>query len=628
MAVRAGTGSNNLLRVSDLADASSKTVTLTNGSITGWAPAEIDYSVTTGNFTDSGGANDGILLQGSSAYATTFDIQSTLAGSTTEVQGGGGNDTFNVWQTVAGPLNNVAGIAGMLTVDAGGGAFNRLIVDNSGATADQTVTLKNATATGYQAIIGLATAEIDYKTSGAFADTTDNSNDGILLSLAATKAATGSTVNVQTTLAASTTKIIGGSGNDAFNVWQTVTGPLNNVVGIAGMLTIDAGAGADNRLIVDNSGATADQILTLENATAPGYMAIVGLAPAEIDYKTSGAFADPTANNNDGILLELAGVKHLNGSTVNVEATLAGSTTKVIGGNGNDSFKVWQTVAGQHNNVAGSRGMLTIDAGAGADNRLIVDNSGAKADQIVTLENATAPGYMAIIGLAPAEIDYKTSGAFADPTANSNDGILLKVAGTDAVIGSTVNVQTTLAGSTTKVIGSSGNDTFNVWQTVAGPLNNLAGIVGTLTIDAGAGNDNRLIADNSGATADQTVTLNDAADTGYKAITGLAPAEIDYKTSGAFADPTANINAGILLELAATKAVNGSTVDVQTTLGGGSTTKIIGGSGNDTFNVWQTVAGPHNNLAGILGTLTIDAVGGANNRLIVDNSGSSTPLRR
>src|SRR5262249_52655596 len=242
-----GAGVNNLRRVSDQAGVTSKTVTLTNHSIVGMAPAEIDYSVTTGNFTD-GSAADGIKLQSSSSAATIFNIQSTLAGSTTETDGGSGNDTFNVWQTVAG-VNNVAGILGMLTIAAGGGAANRLIVDNSGATADQTVTLKDATAAGYKAITGLASAEIDYKSSGAFADPTPNSSDGIRLLVAGTKAAVGSTVNIQTTLAGSTTKVIGGNGNDTFNVWQTVAGPLNNVARILGMLTIDAGGGAANRLI-------------------------------------------------------------------------------------------------------------------------------------------------------------------------------------------------------------------------------------------------------------------------------------------------------------------------------------------------------------------------------------------
>ena len=70
--------------------------------ITGFAPAPIDYTATGGAFLD-GATNDGVLLKGSSLGGDTFNVQSTLAGSTTFIQGGNGSVTFNVASPIPRP---------------------------------------------------------------------------------------------------------------------------------------------------------------------------------------------------------------------------------------------------------------------------------------------------------------------------------------------------------------------------------------------------------------------------------------------------------------------------------------------------------------------------------------------
>ena len=68
-----------------------------------------------GDFTNSAGIADGIKLQGSNTAATTFNIQSTLQGSSTWVAAGGKSDVFNV-----GNAGSLGLIKGTLTVDGMG----------------------------------------------------------------------------------------------------------------------------------------------------------------------------------------------------------------------------------------------------------------------------------------------------------------------------------------------------------------------------------------------------------------------------------------------------------------------------------------------------------------------------
>jgi hypothetical protein len=132
LSINVGTGSGNQLVVGDAGDTSSSTATITNGSITGFAPAAINYSATTGNFTH-GATNDGILLIGSTTAAKTFVVQSTLAGSTTKISGGQ-SVTIDVGATPVANNGQLDALTGLLTVTGGGGA-NSLYFNDHGASA-------------------------------------------------------------------------------------------------------------------------------------------------------------------------------------------------------------------------------------------------------------------------------------------------------------------------------------------------------------------------------------------------------------------------------------------------------------------------------------------------------------
>src|SRR5262249_232547 len=123
-----GTGTAN---VSDAGDIGNSTFTLTGTTMT----SSVAGFGAGGSITYSGLAN---LNIGLGSGANVFAVQGTQAG-VTNVIGGSGNDTFNVWQTVS-AHNNLAGITGKLTIDGAGGAPNSPTVDTSGAPAHPTAT--------------------------------------------------------------------------------------------------------------------------------------------------------------------------------------------------------------------------------------------------------------------------------------------------------------------------------------------------------------------------------------------------------------------------------------------------------------------------------------------------------
>jgi hypothetical protein len=117
LTIDAGPGGNRLV-VSDLGGPASTNAVVTDNRITGMAPADITYAASGGTFTD-GPASDGILLRGSNTGSDTFLVASTLALSTTTIEGNGGADTVNIGSTPPDNNGNLDTIAGPLRVIGG-----------------------------------------------------------------------------------------------------------------------------------------------------------------------------------------------------------------------------------------------------------------------------------------------------------------------------------------------------------------------------------------------------------------------------------------------------------------------------------------------------------------------------
>jgi hypothetical protein len=701
LAVNVGTGVNNVLRVSDLGGTADKTVTFTDSSISGFAPADIHYSVTSGNFTSS--TLDGIRLEGANAATLLFNILSTLLGSSAKIIGGSLNDVFHVGTAanslglIRGPLS-IEGLANSATPtttlnagsvpaslssshtlavgdivnfndqgDAGGYTYGltgntldrtslpQILFDNfetvnvNTAFASSTINVLNTTANANTTVIGSLNAT---PTSNAFNITGTGANSNTTFF-----AGTGDTsFNLQSTGPGSFNRIIGKSGNDAILVSSNaIAGSRGNVDSVFGTLSIEMAGGDNNRLTFDDFTGSLPNDNVVINSDA-----ITGLAPAIIFYAaTGGHYLNPNPTSYDGIAVHGADT---HASTFNVQSTLFGSSLLVEGGSLNDAMNVGTVV----NSLSQIQGQLAIDglansaiptttlsassvpAGIAVSQTLPVgdivyfndhgDASGYTYDfTSKTLNRTGLPQAVPAIkygnletinlnaSLAPSTINVTNTLAYANTTItgspnNTPTSNTFNIQFTGANSHSTFiagsgdtafNLQNTGPDSFNRIIGKNGNDTILVSSNaIAGTRGNIDSILGTLAIDAGTGDHNRLTFDDfSGIPIADAVIDRDA-------ITGLAPANIYYSaTGGHFLNPNAAMPDG--LRILGTDA-GADRFQVHSTLGG-STTWIDGAGADDSFNVSSNA----NTLSEILGDLTIQGGNGSANLLIVSDFGNT-----
>jgi hypothetical protein len=380
-----GTGTANRLIISNFAAGGFSTVLVTSNLISGLAPAEIDY-VSAGGFTDPSGGNDGIVLQGSGNNDNNYLIAGTLAGSTTEVLGGAGDDSFTVSSDANMGLGSTDFILGRLTIDARAGGFNRLIVSNLAGGFKAAAIVTNSS------IVGLAPAEIDYLASGgSFNDMAGV--DGILIRGSA-KAATG--FQIRSTLAGSTTEIDGGAGDDVFNIGSTVPLFTGDLSGIRGPLLVD-GEGGNNSLNVSEAGNThSDNVNFTQNSISSAIL------PYNITYQATGG----TFLNNLRLMLGTGN------NTLNVLSALAGNLTSLFLGPANATVNVQVNRSSAYT--------LFVSAGAGnnllnvidTDNGAVIHNH-VFGPRLGTVEVAYLKG-------ASSFIDYEGFGTVVSQDANTS----------------------------------------------------------------------------------------------------------------------------------------------------------------------------------------------------------------
>lgn len=440
---------------------------------------------------------------------TTITINGSLQSPVVLIDGGNDDDLFL--------LNNANGInAGLLTavvrVD-GGGLRDYLLIDDSADLGADTGSMTGTRVRG----LGMGGDGVEYQ---GIDDLEVRLGQG------------GTSFDVLGSSVA--TKVLGGAGDDTL----TISSATRTLAEVLGELTLDASGGGANRLILDDSGSTADSTVTLTRET------ISDLAFAPIRYSaTGGTFMNLGANNG----IEVRGASSAV-NTFNVRSTLEGSTTRVVGNGQRDVFKVFSDASGSgvgstaSSHLDGIRGELTVVGGGGADNRLIVSDfadQSAGAGVVLTADRIT--------GLAPVPIHYAAAGRFNNGPAG--DGILVLTSGTMATA---LDVHSTLQGSTIKVAMGQANDSVEVGNTAF----SLAGMVGALTLDGGA------------HLATPTTTLGQGTDS-HSLPTG------DRVTFNDQGDPTA----GLIYDLTAS-------------------TLTRSGTGTITFGPLETVAAEHRNAGG------------------------------
>ena len=209
---------------------------------------------------------------------TTLDVTSTNgdgdvpAGATdTVLLLGGGNDTVNVSSNAPTNTGTVNAILGHLTIDGQGGAADTVNVSDWADASDNTGSLTSTSLTG----LGMGPSGITYAGLEFLnIDLGSGSDDFTIVSTHGGQTTLdtrdgGDTVNVRTidghtivtTGAGADLVLVSSLADAADGVLSDPTGavPGGDVDGINGFLDIDAG-GADDRLVVDDSGETADDI--------------------------------------------------------------------------------------------------------------------------------------------------------------------------------------------------------------------------------------------------------------------------------------------------------------------------------------------------------------------------------
>ncbi len=305
-----------------------------------------------------------------SPYGDTFDLGGVFYGEVS-VQGGAGNDTINV---------NPAGIENTLTVNAGGGGSNRLIVDDSG---NMTTSYSDVVVTN-DSITGFGPGVIDYSATGRFSD--PSGNDGILL---IGPGVGGSTFNVQSTLAGSTTEIQTLGADNTFNVGSKEPMTRGIVDNIEGALTV-AGNGADT-MNVDDTGSTTAKTGTLSATTLTG----MNMGPSGITF--SGLATLNISLGSGGTM----------GNTFNIAVAagtnLPANTTINAGSGGHDMINTsW---AGDYNGGLRLSGFATstITVGGNLNGSLFLSNPGS-IKSITIGGSLTASGVLEVSNAADQQV--------------------------------------------------------------------------------------------------------------------------------------------------------------------------------------------------------------------------------
>jgi Ca2+-binding RTX toxin-like protein len=489
-----GEGGTDVLNVDDSGDGNANTGVLTATTITG---LDMGGSISYGTFETLniglGTVGDVFTIVSTHAGATNLNANAgadvinvqTIAGITT-VDGGTGDETFNVGSNAAGTISTphtntggtVNGLGASLTLNGNAptSGSDWLYVDDSGDTLGNTGVLTFNQITGLGMAVGITYENVEHLiiSLGSGGDTfTINSTHG---------AATIPSVELEETI------LNTGAGADTVHINDAtdllyVNGDADadtinvNGTGAGSEVAVNAGDGADTvningvtNLLVVNGQADADTV----NVNGTGAASVVTL--------NAGAGTDTVNINGVSNLLTVNG--QAEADTVNVNNTGVNSVSTLNGELGNDIFNVRAmdgtvTVNGGDDNdtvnvgslapapqsvptvevgtIDAINGLLAANGGNGSDVMNVDDSNPAVTDKSGTLTGST------VSGLAlEHDLGYSQLETLNIWLASGNN---------------TFTINSTHAGSTT-VSTAAGNDTVDV-----------NGASGTLTINAEAGND-------------------------------------------------------------------------------------------------------------------------------------------
>jgi hypothetical protein len=573
-AVQINGNGSDVVTLNDQADSVSRTVSINATTVTGLAPAAIDYTnaaqltVLLGTATDSvailntnsatqtdvtgGSGNDNFTVQNDSGIT---NLTGAGASSIVQINGTGAATTWTTPNAATaaitvGNSGSTANLLGALTVNGSGN--DSLTIDDSADTAATNVTLAATTVAGAAptaiAYTGVAQLNINLGTGG---------ND----------------VTVAGTAADTSTSLSTGAGDDAVTIAGT-TGPLqlqtgggnntvdvsnatNSLADINGTVTL-TGDGFD-RLSLDDTGDTAAQSGTVTAS------AVSGLSPAPIDY--TGVAALTVSLDNAG-------------NNLAVVSTNSSTTTNISAGSGEDEIMVGDN--GQLSTIAGPLAIF----GTGTTGLTLNDsNDSSSTTDTLNPSNFTGanPANISFNGLATLDILLGNGGNAVTVTNTAAGNTMIRTgAGSDTVAISATTGPTAIQTGSGQTQITAGSD--------------LAAIAGALTL-AGNGS-TQVTLDDSNSDADKSVVVLAGS------IQGLSPAAISYTD-------LANLNVQL---------GSGSDDVTVASTSANTTTSINAGTGAVDFQV--LTASTPSQSSSIQGPLAIN--GNVNNTSLLINDSAGT----
>lgn len=451
------------LTIDNSGDTTTRSVTITATSITGLAPAAINWV-----------QNDirSLTIRGGNGL-NTYRVENTpnngvAGGVATTLIGGTGIDTMNVLRT-----------NGRLAIN-GNGNIDVVNLGNAGSLAEVygAIDVSNPPTGGYTAL----TVDASAFTGSYIATLTDSSltfggpmitfRQVDLRALTIRGGRGASTYNVLNTPQSGfsggvTTTLIGGPAVDTVNIRRT-TGVINtntgggtdlvnlgengSMAGILGSMTLSNAAGSQTLVNLFDQNRTGARTVTLDNYTTDAeYARITGLTGATIYTRC----------------VDTSLVQIFNGSgavTTNVLSTCAGLGMNVTGNGAGHVVNL-----GNAGSVQGIRGAVSL-SNTGGRTEVNVNNGNDTANREAVIDRyLSGTEFVRLTGLAPAPI-YSAAGQTGMFTVNGGQGH------------DTYHVLGTYSGVSTVLRGGGGDDQFAVSD---GAL--LDGIQGYLSLNGEAG---------------------------------------------------------------------------------------------------------------------------------------------
>ncbi len=391
-------------------------------------------------------------------------VKSTDPGTVTTIDGTQGSDTMEV-SSLDGPdmrTGNSNGIRSHLILLGDGGNDVLLLDDTTDTTADQaTITATEAGAAVGDNFFGPG-GRVTYS---SFVAMTMRSGEG------------SDRVNIQSTNHETSTTVLGGKGNDQFDIDSNTAGtPLGNVNAIVSALTIN-GQDGDDVVMLDGTGDFSPNLYTVSDTQ-------VGAGGGDTLFGAGGMLTYSS-------LLALSVLNGAHAETVRVISSAAGTTTTLDTGAGDDQVHVDSNGFLPGGTVDGLKGLLVVHGGAGTSNTLTLDDMSDATGDVFAISSTH-------IGAEPGNTMF--SGGHVQ-----YDGIgTLNIIGSSG--GNTISVHST--GTVTQLTAGFNADTIYVDSNGPSAGGTVDNIVHSLAITSGGGLDQLRLDDGDDATGDH-VTISD-----------------------------------------------------------------------------------------------------------------------